>query len=247
MRLDLSADVGEGADDLPLFPFLTSVSVGCGAHAGDATTMEACVAEAKRLGVAVGAHPSYPDRHNFGRAPMQMDPSALTATLHDQIQALRTICEHHDVPLTHVKPHGALYNQAATDDELARTVAGAVRALDPALVLVGLAGSAMLDAATAAGLGTAAEAFADRRYNPDGTLASRSDPVALIHDPDAAAAQAVAIARAEPIATLDGSNRTIHAQTICLHSDTPGALQIARAVREALESAGVEVAPFSRR
>ena len=247
MRLDLSADVGEGADDLPLFPYLTSVSVGCGVHAGDAATMEACVAEAAGLRVSVGAHPSYPDRENFGRAAMNMAPGALTETLHAQIEALAGICRRHDVALTHVKPHGALYNQAATDAELAAVVSAAIRAFDPALVLVGLAGSAMLAAAREAGLETAAEAFADRRYNPDGTLASRANPGSLIDDPGTAAAQALAIARREPIVATDGSRFTIEAQTICVHSDTRGALQIARAVRAALEDAGVEVAPLHRR
>ena len=247
MRLDLSADVGEGADDLPLFPSLTSVSVGCGVHAGDETTMERCVVEAVRLGVSIGAHPSYPDRENFGRAPMQMEAGALTETLQSQLGVLAEICRRHDAPLTHVKPHGALYNQAATDPALARTVAAAVLAFDPALIVVGLAGSAMLDAAADVGLQTAAEAFADRRYNPDGTLASRADPDALIDDPVAAAAQAVAIAMGEPVTTTDGTSLTIAAQTICVHSDTAGALQIARAVRGSLEAAGVEVAPLSLR
>jgi len=247
LRLDLSADVGEGADDLPLFPYLTSVSVGCGVHAGDAATMEACVAEAKRLGVSVGAHPSYPDRENYGRLGMAMEPGALAETLRDQIGTLSEICERHGVALKHVKPHGALYNQAATDPALASVVAGAVHGFDPGLVLIGLAGSAMLIAARAAGLAVAAEAFADRRYNADGTLASRGQPGALIEEPARAAAQAIAIARHEPITAADGTPITIDAQTICLHSDTPGALDIARAVRAALEDAGVEVAPLSVR
>ena len=235
MRVDLSADVGEGADDLPLFPLLTSVSVACGAHAGDEPTMRACVAEARRLGVAVGAHPGYPDREHFGRAEMTMLSSDLIATIDEQVRALGRVCGEAGVPLRHVKPHGALYNQAAFDGSLAETIAEAVRRVDTDLVLVGLAD---------AGIRVAAEAFADRRYRADGTLASRGSRVALIDDPAAAAAQAVSIARGEPIRTVDGTSLAITAGTICLHSDTPGALDIAHAVRRGLESAGVEVAPL---
>ncbi|TMK20887.1 MAG: 5-oxoprolinase subunit PxpA [Actinobacteria bacterium] len=244
MRVDLSADVGEGADDLPLFPLLTSVSVACGAHAGDEPTMRACVAEARRLGVAVGAHPGYPDREHFGRAEMTMLSSDLIATIDEQVRALGRVCGEAGVPLRHVKPHGALYNQAAFDGSLAETIAEAVRRVDTDLVLVGLAGSVMLAVASDAGIRVAAEAFADRRYRADGTLASRGSPDALIDDPAAAAAQAVAIARGEPIRTVDGTSLAITAGTICLHSDTPGALDIAHAVRRGLESAGVEVAPL---
>jgi 5-oxoprolinase (ATP-hydrolysing) subunit A len=247
VRIDLSADVGEGADDLPLFPSLTSVSVACGAHAGDASTMRSCVAEAKRLGVAVGAHPSYPDREHFGRVAMKMPAAELAATLDQQVRALAAMCADAGVPLGHVKPHGALYNQAALDPSLAATIAEAVRGFDPGLILVGLAGSVMLAVAADAGLRVAAEAFADRRYRADGTLASRGTPDALIDDPAAAAAQAVAIARGESIRTIDGASLAIAAGTICLHSDTPGALDIAGAVRRALEDAGVEVAPLAAR
>ena len=247
MTIDLSADVGEGADDLPLFRFLSSVSVGCGAHAGDRRTMEACVVEAARLGVSVGAHPGYPDRANFGRVAMDMAPDDLAATLTQQLRELTSICRDHGVELRHVKPHGALYNQAATDPALADVIARSIAGIDRTLTFVGLAGSAMLAAAEAVGLRAGAEAFADRRYRADGTLASRGEPDALIDDPSQAAGQALAIVRGDPIPTVDGDPIVLAAETICVHSDTPGAQAIARAVREKLEVNGVEVAPLAGR
>jgi 5-oxoprolinase (ATP-hydrolysing) subunit A len=245
--IDLSADVGEGADDLPLFTVVTSVSVACGAHAGDLETMEACVAEAQRRGVAVGAHPGYPDREGFGRRPMVLSDEDLTATLLDQIKALRAVCARQGVPLTHVKPHGALYNRAARDPSLARTIARVVARAGEGLALVGLAGSTMLDAAAGEGVAGVAEAFADRRYLADGTLAPRSRRDALIEDPAAAASQALAIARGDPIETVDGTTLRIDAETICVHADTPGSIAGARAVRAALEAGGVRVAPLALR
>jgi 5-oxoprolinase (ATP-hydrolysing) subunit A len=247
VTIDVSADVGEGADDLPLFEFVTSVSVACGAHAGDAQTMDACVAEAARRGVSVGAHPGYPDREGFGRRAMELSDEELSATLREQIETLRAVCRRHGVPLAHVKPHGALYNEAARDASLARTIARAVAGAGEGAALVGLAGSAMLDAAKDEGVAAVAEAFADRRYRSDGTLAPRSLAGALIEVPAAAAAQALAIARGEPVATVDGTALSIRAETICLHADTPGAIANARAVRAALEGAGVRVAPLASR
>ena len=243
MTIDLSADVGEGADDLPLFPLVTSISVACGAHAGDMATMDRCVAEAARLGVVVGAHPGYPDAAGAGRRAVTISDAELTTTLVEQIEALREICGRHGVPLVHVKPHGALYNQAAVDASLAATIARAVRAVDPALRLVGLAGSALVSAASDAGLRGIAEAFADRRYLADGTLVPRGSTGALITDPIEAAAQALALARGDPIATLDGDPIRVEAETLCLHADTPGALDSARLVRATLERAGIAVAP----
>jgi UPF0271 protein len=244
MRIDLNADVGEGGGDLPLFPLVSSVNIACGAHAGDRHTMERCVAEAKRLKIAVGAHPGYPDRDGFGRRPLDMAVVALTASLVEQIEALASIAHESGTTMTHVKPHGALYNQAAVDPRLADAIVRAVFEVDPAMRIVGLAGSALLTSAQEAGLPWAAEAFADRRYLGARTLVPRGTPGALIEDPDAAAKQAVAIAAAEAIETLDGSSIVVTADTICLHADTPGALAIATAVRSALEAAGMEVAPL---
>jgi UPF0271 protein len=241
MRIDLSADVGEGEDDLPLFKLLTSVSVACGAHAGDLETMKRCVAEAARLGVVVGAHPGYPDRDGFGRRAIATPPPELTASLTEQIGTLAGVAREHGVRLAHVKPHGALYNQAAIDPALAEVVALAVRDVDSGLRLVGLAGSAMLEAARAAGLPVAAEAFADRRYRADGTLAPRAMPGALMDDPLHATAQALAVCVGDLVDTVDGFPIPIIADTICLHADTPGALSMAEHVHAGLQAAGVEI------
>jgi 5-oxoprolinase (ATP-hydrolysing) subunit A len=241
MRIDLSADVGEGEDDLPLFKLLTSVNVACGAHAGDLETMGRCVAEAARLGVALGAHPGYPDRDGFGRREIATPAPELAASLAEQIAALAGIAREHGVRLVHVKPHGALYNQAVVDPALAEVVALAVRDVDPGLRLIGLAGSAMLDAGKAAGLPVAAEAFADRRYRADGTLAPRAMAGALMDDPLHATQQALAIAVGDLIDTVDGFPIPIMADTICLHADTPGAFAMAQRVHAGLQAAGVEI------
>jgi len=242
MRIDMNADVGEGNDDLAIFPLVTSVSVACGAHAGDEATMDRCVREAARLGVVVGAHPGYPDREGKGRRVLRVSPSELHDSLLQQIRTLSRICGLHGVPLAQVKPHGALYNRAADDRTLAEVVAEAVKAADPTLRLVGLAGSALLAAASDARLSVAAEAFADRRYLATGRLASREHPDALIVDPAEAARQAVALATGEEIGTLEGDFLKVRAETICIHADTPGAVDIARAVRRSLKEAGVQVA-----
>ena len=245
MRIDLNADVGEGVDDVSIFPLVTSINVACGAHAGDVETMKRCVAEARRLGLALGAHPGYPDREGFGRRPMELPDEDLVRSLVEQIAALNAIAGQAEVPLQHVKPHGALYNLAALDENLAATVARAVREAAPGRRIIGPPGSRLLAAAADAGLLGAAEAFADRGYRSDGTLAPRGSPGALIEDPALAAAQAVAVATRNTVATVDGPEIRIRAETVCLHADTPGALAIARAVRAALAKAGVEVAPLA--
>lgn len=244
MRIDLNADVGEGADDLPIFPLVTSVSIACGAHAGDVGTMRRCVAEAKRVNVVVGAHPGYPDRAGFGRVPMSMSADELAVSLADQVLALDAVAREGGLGVVHVKPHGALYNQAAVDRGIAEVIVNTIRTLDPRMRLIALAGSQMIAAARDAGLPVAAESFADRRYLADGNLAPRSLAGALIEDPDTAAAQAVALATGKPIETLDGERITVESDTICLHADTPGAVALAQAVFAGLKGAGVEVAPL---
>lgn len=236
MGIDLNADVGEGCgDDAALFALVTSANVGCGFHAGDPVTMRQTLVAAAQAGVAIGAHPGYADRAGFGREARQLPAPQVFAEVLYQVGALQALCRAEGVRLAHVKPHGALYNQAAQDDALALAIARAVAAASGDLVLVGLAGSAaMRRAADAAGLRFAAEAFADRRYAPDGTLVSRSLPGAVLADPDAVAAQAVALARAGT------------ADTLCLHGDTPGALANARAVRAALARAGIDVRALPR-
>jgi UPF0271 protein len=246
VRIDLNADVGEGSDDEPLFPYLSSVSVACGGHAGDPQTMARTIEAAGRFGLAVGAHPSYADREHFGRRELVLSWQEVQKIVEEQIRVLDRIARKQGVLLVHVKPHGALYNQAARDPSLAQAIARAVRQVDPALALVGLAGSALLIAGRSEGLAVFAEAFADRRYREDGTLAPRSAPGAVIEDPEAAAAQATAIARGSEILTVEGKRIQVRADTLCLHSDTPGALGIVSSVRRRLEADGVDIAPLRR-
>ena len=236
--IDLNCDAGEGGDDAALFAVVTSVNIACGGHFGDESTMRAAVRLARDAGVAVGAHPSYPDREGFGRRRLELDPAALGASLRAQIESLRAIAAPEGVTLSHVKPHGALYNASAGDPELA----GVVAAGSPSdLTLFGAASSAGLGAWRAAGRRAVAEAFADRRYERDARLRARSEPDALIDDPGEAASQAVSIALEGVATAVDGSRVALPAESICVHSDTPGAPGIVTAVREALEGAGVRV------
>jgi UPF0271 protein len=235
-HVDLNCDVGElpgpggrAADDA-LIALVTSANVACGGHAGDETSMRETIRAAAARGVAVGAHPSYADRENFGRRSRAQSPSAAAAAMVSQLTALREIATACDATLTHVKPHGALYNDAAVDWPVALAVAGALAAFDNSLVLVGLAGSLLLAAGRAAGMRVAAEGFCDRAYEADGTLRSRALPGAVYEDPELAARQAVQLARRGDIDTL------------CIHGDTPAALPIARAVRAALGDAAVRIA-----
>jgi UPF0271 protein len=241
--IDLNADVGEGYDDAPMFEVVSSVNVACGAHAGDDETMARAVALAARLGVAVGAHPGYPDRASMGRADLDMTTDELRESLFAQIHALGAHASREGTGIVHVKPHGALYNSSARDAMLAATVASVCMEIHPALRLTGLAGSLSIDAARAVGVPAISEAFADRAYRADGSLAPRSEPGALIADPAAAASQAVALARGDAVETVDGTMLTVRAETICCHGDTPGAVEIARAVRAALERDGFAIAP----
>jgi UPF0271 protein len=232
--IELNADVGEGCDDAGLMPYLTRVSIASGGHAGDAVSMTAALRLAAAHGVAVGAHPSYPDRARFGRHPLVATAEQIATWVTEQTEALAEQAGRLGMRLAHVKPHGALYNVAARDRGVAQAIAGAVAAFDPGLRLLGLSGSLLIAAGEAAGLAVLNEAFADRRYQDNGQLVSRETPGALIDDPDMAARQALALARDEAIATLDGGTLRVRADTICLHSDTPNALNIARAVHAAL-------------
>ncbi len=232
--IDLNADVGEGFDDLAIFPYVSSVNVACGGHAGDAATMDRTVAEAAERGLAIGAHPSYPDRAGFGRRDLDLPLEDVVKSVSEQLDALAAICARRSVRLAHVKPHGALYNKAARDEELARALAETVRAFDPSLALVGLAGSLSVAAARSAGLRALEEGFADRRYLADGTLVPRSREDAVIDSLELALAQGLALARGEPFPAVDGSPLTIHVDTLCIHSDTPGASAFARALSTAL-------------
>lgn len=223
--MDINSDMGElqsmiedGTQEA-LMPFLTSANIACGGHAGDENTMRITVEQARRHGVAIGAHPGYPDRENFGRLELDLPLEAVEQTVFDQIRVLAAIAP----DFVHVKPHGALYNQAVKNKPLAAAIARGVARFRRDVTMMGLAGSAMLDVFRAEGFKVFAEAFADRRYEADGTLRNRKHADALIRDPAAAAAQAVRIAEQR------------QAQTICIHSDTPGSVAIARAVAQALK------------
>jgi UPF0271 protein len=252
--MDINADLGESfgtwtlGDDAALVRHITSANLACGFHAGEFRVMERTVALCRDAGVAVGAQPGYPDLLGFGRRPMPFTPDEVESLVRYQIGALEAFCRAAGVEMQHVKPHGALYNQAAIDPALARSIARAVARFSRDVPMVGLASSsAFIEAAADAGLRFVPEAFADRRYEPDGTLQPRSEPGSVIHDPAAAAAQALAVATRGLATATDGSEVAITAETICCHGDTPGAVAIAAAVRAALTDAGLKVAAFGRR
>ncbi|HME90359.1 MAG TPA: 5-oxoprolinase subunit PxpA [Myxococcaceae bacterium] len=244
MSIDLNADLGEGMDDAAIMPFLTSANIACAMHAGDPETMDQTVALALAHGLRIGAHPGYADRESFGRKPQQMSLSAVEALVLYQVAALEGVVRAHGGKLFYVKPHGALYNQAADDLSLARAIARGIQRLNPGLVLVGLAGSSLIDAARGAGLRVAEEAFADRRYLADGKLSPRSRAGSVLDDPKQAAAQALLIAKSGVVIAEDGTRISLRADTICLHGDTPGARSIALAIRQKLELEGVAIAPL---
>ncbi|MFG6466081.1 5-oxoprolinase subunit PxpA [Roseateles sp. BYS87W] len=240
MHVDLNADLGEGAPhDAELLTLVSSANIACGWHAGDARLMQATVAAALAQGVALGAHPSYPDRENFGRSEMQLTPDEVRADLIYQIGALDALVRAAGGQLHHVKPHGALYNQAARDPALADAVADAVLAVSPGLALYGLAGSELLRAAERAGLRAVAEVFADRGYRADGSLVPRSQPGALIHDTAEAVARTLRMVREGVVQAVSGETVPLHAETICLHGDGPHAVAFAHALHAALREAGV--------
>ena len=245
-HIDLNCDMGEVPEHVSdgtqeaLMRSITSVNIACGGHAGDAQTMATTIEQALRHKLAIGAHPGYADRENFGRLELNLAPEAIADSIHEQVRALAEIADRHGVRLAHVKPHGALYNQAVHNRKLAQAIATGVARLRRDVVLVGLAGSPMLDVFRQAGFPVAAEAFADRRYEPDGTLRSRKHPDALIHDPPEAAQQALSIVQGKVIAR-DGSEVPLHADTLCIHSDTPGAPQIAAHVAKALRESNVQL------
>jgi UPF0271 protein len=241
--VDLNADVGEGADDDAILEVVTSASVACGVHAGDPDTMRRTVQAATQRGVVIGAHPSYPDREGFGRRPMDLPPDRVTAEVLAQVVALDDVARRCGTRVRYVKPHGALYLRMADDAACARAVADAVRTGGD-LVLLVPAGTAAAEAAEAAGVCVATEAFADRAYLPDGRLAPRTDAGAVLHEPAAAARRALDLALHRQVTAVDGSVLALEASSICVHGDTPGAAGLASSVRAALEAAGVMVLPF---
>jgi UPF0271 protein len=235
--IDLNADMGEGfagvspPDDAALLALVTSANIACGYHAGDAVLMRRTVVEATKRGVAIGAHPGYPDPTGFGRRDLAATPKEVTAYVIAQIGALDAFCRAAGSRLRYVKAHGALYNRAVRDAAIADAIAEAIRLADSSLLMLGLPGTELIAAAERAGLRPAREGFADRGYRPDGTLVPRSEPNALITDPVAAADQAERIAP--------------NVDSICVHSDTPGAVELVRAVRERLTGLGYRIAAFA--
>ena len=247
MRIDLNSDLGESfgpwpmGQDAALMASISSANVACGFHAGDPGAMRETVALARQHGVAIGAHPGFPDLVGFGRREMKTTPQEVEDFVVYQVAALAGIAATQGVSLQHVKAHGALYNMACRDRALADAIARAVAMVDRTLIVFGLPGSELLRAGEAAGLPVAAEVFADRAYERDGSLANRNKPGSVIHDADAVVARAVRMVRDGDVVALDGSVIPLEARTICLHGDTPGAAGLARAVRSGLEKAGVEI------
>ena len=247
-NIDLNCDVGEGFGiyrlgfDEEIIPYVSSVNIACGFHAGDPATMRRTVKLAEAAGAGVGAHPGLPDPMGFGRRDMLMRPEDARDYVTYQIGALRAFTSGNR--LQHVKPHGALYNMGATNEELARSVAEAVRGSDADLILVGLVGSAWIKAGREFGLRVAREVFADRSVNPDGTLVPRGQPGAVISDTQEMMTRALRIVTEGRTTAINGEEVRMTGDTICLHSDTPGAVELARALRQTLEAAGVNVVPM---
>lgn len=242
LKIDLNADLGEGsASDSALLQLVSSANIACGFHAGDAQTMLACVREALKNGVAVGAHPSFPDRQNFGRTAMTLPPETVYAQTLYQAGALAAIVRGEGGTMRHVKPHGMLYNQAAKDPALADAIARAVHACDPGLILVGLAGSELIRAGERYGLSTREEVFADRGYMSDGSLVPRAQPGALISDEGQALTQTLEMVQAGRVKSIEGQWTRVNAQTVCLHGDGEHALAFARSLREAFAARDITV------
>jgi len=241
-RIDFNCDLGEGCgDDAAIVPWISSASIACGGHAGDDDTMRATLRLCRTHGVAAGAHPGYPDRDNFGRSEVAMPAAELRAMLDAQLARITDLAAREGMRLSHVKPHGALYNLAARDRAVADVVATAVHAHDPSLVLFGLAGSESIRAAEAVGLRVAREAFAERAYDADGRLAPRGTPGAVLESIDAALAQVRTLLQDRMVLARDGTRVALEADTLCLHGDRPGAAAFARALRQALEAEGINV------
>ncbi|MEO6051243.1 MAG: 5-oxoprolinase subunit PxpA [Pyrinomonadaceae bacterium] len=242
LSVDLNCDMGEGCgNDAELMDYVSSVNVACGFHAGDAATMRTTVETAIEKGVAIGAHPSFPDRDRFGRNTMNMPSNQVYDIVLEQIFALRDICNETGGKLRHVKPHGALYNQAARDPQLANAITTAVKAVDEHLILFGLSGSVLITKAQKCGLRSASEVFADRTYSPDGSLTPRSEPNALIHDTDTAVTQVLQMVKNRTVTSTGGKTIKIDADTICIHGDGENAVDFAKSIRRKLIENGIEI------
>ncbi|WP_243078331.1 5-oxoprolinase subunit PxpA [Pantoea sp. MQR6] len=242
MKIDLNADLGEGSgSDRALLQLVSSANIACGFHAGDAQTMLQSVRWAKEFGVAIGAHPSFPDRENFGRTAMQLPPETVYAQMIYQIGALKSLAESEGQKLVHVKPHGMLYNQAAADAVLAGAIAQAIKAVDANLIVVGLANSELIRAGLDCGLRTREEVFADRGYLNSGALVPRGQPGALIEDEALAIEQTLAMVQQGKVKSISGEWVAVNAQTVCLHGDGAHALQFAQRLRDVFATHQVAV------
>jgi UPF0271 protein len=250
LNIDINCDMGESfgpwtmGADAEVMPSITSANVACGAHAGDPSVMRRTILLAKRYDVSVGAHPGFADLQGFGRREMQVDRAEIEDSLIAQIGALAAIARAEGMTLRHVKAHGALYNMSAKDRTLADAIARAITAVDPALVMFALPASPMIDAGVAAGLRVAPEGFADRSYEPDGSLTPRSRPGAVIHDAARVVDRAVRMARDGVVLSVAGKEIPLKVDTICVHGDTPGAAELARRIRTGLEAAGITIGPL---
>ncbi|HEY1113532.1 MAG TPA: 5-oxoprolinase subunit PxpA [Chitinophagaceae bacterium] len=233
MAIDINCDTGESiGNDEELMQFITSANIACGYHAGDEQTMRTTLLLAKQYGVAAGAHPSYMDREHFGRTEMDCTPQEVYGLVVHQVAALEEVAKECGMVLHHVKPHGALYNKAARDQELAAAIAKAVRDCNPALMLYGLSGSFLISEGKAAGLSTRSEVFADRTYSDDASLTPRSEPNALITDVEQAVQQVEEMVREGVVTSVNGVRVPIVAETVCIHGDGPMAVEIAKAIKE---------------
>lgn len=249
--IDLNSDLGENvadrivSDDASMLRLVTSANVSCGFHAGSPEGIRETLAAAVQGGVVIGAHPGYRDYGNFGRTKVDIDSASLQAHVEYQLGALVGLAAAVGGRVSYVKPHGALYNTIARDERQSKAVVAAIRAIDPSLVLLGLSGGVVLDVAARAGLAVAAEAFADRAYQPDGQLVSRTEEGAVLHDPDAVAERMVRLASEGVIRAIDGTDVPVVAQSICVHGDSPGSVAMAAATKRMLQDVGITIAPFA--
>lgn len=250
ITIDLNCDMGESTahqiigDDQGIMPFISSANIACGMHGGDEQVMAATIDLAKQFQVAIGAHPSFADKENFGRKEMELDPAEIQTLIMKQVADIKRIAESKGAAVTHVKPHGALYNMAARRQDYAEAIVDAVMSIDPTLVLFGLSGSLMLRAADQIGLAYCAEVFADRSYQDDGSLTPRTQPGAVITQVEQAVQQVIGMVKEGRVRSMNGRWITLRADTICIHGDTPGAADYAKAIRLGLEEAGITIKSY---
>lgn len=246
LRVDLNCDLGEGCDnDAELMKFISSANIACGGHVGDIDTMRRTVELALKNNVAIGAHPGYVDRENFGRHSQELGRDEIIDLITNQIAALQVVCDDFGARLYHVKPHGALYNQSAKSTEIAAAIAEAVKAVDPKLILFGLASSHSITEAQRIGLRTASEVFADRTYKNDGSLTPRTEPNALITDPKASLEQVLTLVKYGRVRSLDSIMVSINPETICIHGDGSHAVEFAKTINQSLRESGIEICPIA--